>query len=125
MGLFNTIFGVASEVNANEIKEKYPELLLEEETVEFACKIIRDRWIFTDRRLVMIDVQGVTGSKKSFHSVPYRSITHFDVESAGTFDMDSEVKIWISSTDEPIVKELKRGFDVFALQRILTYFTCR
>ncbi len=124
MGLFNAILGNSSEVNAEAIKAQYSKLFLEDEDVQFACKMIRDTWIFTNKRLIMIDVQGLTGSKKDFHSIPYRSISHFAVESAGTFDMDSEIKIWITSQDEPIVKEMKKGFDVMGFQQILAYYTC-
>ena len=124
MGLFNSLMGVSSEVNINEIKEEYRDLLIENEEVKFACKLIRDKWIFTTKRLIMVDIQGLTGSKKSFHTVPYRCIYHFEVESAGTFDMDSEIKIWIAGQSNPIVKELGKGFDVFSLQRILAYYTC-
>ena len=124
MGLFNALLGVSTEISASEIKEDFGNLFLDGEEVEFACKLIRDKWVFTTKRLIMIDVQGLTGSKKSFHSVPYRSIYHFEVESAGTFDMDSEIKIWVAGQSEPIQKELKKGFDVFALQRILAHYTC-
>ncbi len=124
MGLFNAILGNSSEENKEAIKAKYSKLFLEDEEVQFACKLIRDTWIFTNKRLIMIDVQGLTGSKKDFHSIPYRSISHFSVESAGTFDMDSEIKIWITSHDQPIVKEMKKGFDVMNFQQILAYYTC-
>ncbi len=124
MGLFNAILGNSSEVNPEAIKKEYSKLFLEDEAMEFACKLIRDTWIFTNKRLIMIDVQGLTGSKKEFHSVPYRSIYHFAVESAGTFDMDSEFKIWVAGQSTPIVKQLKKGFDVMGLQQILAYYTC-
>jgi hypothetical protein len=63
--------------------------------VHTAYLLIRDTILFTDRRLILIDKQGITGKKTEYHSIPYRSITHFAVETAGTFDLDAELKIWV------------------------------
>jgi len=67
----------------------------------------------------MVDIQGMTGSKVDYMSIPYRSITRFSVETAGTFDLDSELKIWVSGSDSPIAKTLKKGTDVRGIQRAL------
>ena len=64
--------------------------------MQAAYQLVRDVFIFTDRRLILVDKQGVTGRKVQYHSVPYKSITHFSVETAGTFDLDAELTIWIS-----------------------------
>jgi PH (Pleckstrin Homology) domain-containing protein len=57
--------------------------------------------------------------------VPYRSITHFAVETAGTFDLDAELKIWVSSTSEPIVRQFGKGVDVYEVQALLAAFVAR
>lgn len=61
----------------------------------------------------------MTGSKVDYTSIPYRAVTRFAVETAGTFDLDSELKIWVSGTSEPITKTLKKGTDVRGIQRAL------
>ena len=123
--IFNAIIGNATQISNEEIRADYPQMFLEDENIEIAFKLVRDKWIFTSKRLIFVDVQGLTGSKKEFHSIPYKSIYHFSVESAGTFDMDSEIKIWIAGGNGPITKQMKKGFDVNALQRVLTYYTCK
>ncbi len=123
--IFNALIGNATQISDAEVRSEYPHMFLNDETVEFAFKLVRDKWVFTSKRLILIDVQGITGSKKELHSIPYKSIYHFSVESAGTFDMDSEIKLWIAGGGGPMVKQMKRGFDVYALQRILTYYTCK
>jgi hypothetical protein len=85
----------------------------------------RSTILFTDRRLILIDKQGITGKKVEYHSVPYRSITHFAVETAGTFDLDAELKIWISGTPTPIEKTFTKGVDIYEVQAILTQFVAR
>jgi hypothetical protein len=125
MGLFSSLMGNASEIDANELQKDFAQVLFEGEQIESAFKIFRDKWIFTNKRLIMVDVQGMTGSKKEYHSVPYKSITHFLVETAGTFDADCEIEIWISGTATPFKKELKNGIDVINLQKTLAGFICK
>lgn len=57
---------------------------------------IRDGVVFTTKRIIAINVQGITGKKKDFTSLPYSKIQAFSVETAGTFDWDSELELWFS-----------------------------
>ena len=65
--------------------------------------------MFTDKRFVLVDKQGITGNKIEYHSIPYKSITHFSIETAGTFDLDAELKIWISGTAAPVQKKFNKS----------------
>jgi hypothetical protein len=82
-------------------------------------------FIFTDRRLILIDKQGITGKKAEYHTIPYKSISHFSVETAGTFDMDAELKIYISGNMTPFVREFKRGQDIKGVQQWLAFYVLR
>ena len=57
---------------------------------------MRDFVVFTDKRIISVNVQGVTGKKKDFTSLPYAKISAFSVETSGVFDMDSELELWFS-----------------------------
>ena len=57
---------------------------------------IRDGIVFTNKRIIAINVQGITGKKKDFTSLPYSKIQAFSVETAGMFDLDSELDLWFS-----------------------------
>lgn len=57
---------------------------------------IRDGVVFTNKRIIVINVQGITGKKKDFTSLPYSKIQAYSVETAGTFDLDSELELWFS-----------------------------
>lgn len=95
MGIINTIFGNVSEMDSESLQKEYGELLYEGEKIERAYKLIRDKWVFTNKRLIIQDTQGVTGKKREYHSIPYRSVEHFSIETAGTFDADADMKIWV------------------------------
>lgn len=120
--MFNAIFGTASEIDAKGIQKDLDSILIEGEIVVKGFRIVRDLFIFTDKRLILIDKQGLTGKKAEYHSIPYRSISHFTVETAGTFDMDAEMKIFISGNMTPFVREFRRGADIIGVQKTLASF---
>lgn len=119
MGLLNGILGNATERDLSSLQEEFSLLLFDGEELECAYQLIRDKWVFTNKRLIMVFVQGVTGSKRTYHSIPYKSIVHFSIETSGTFDMDCEMKIWLSGMSSPFVQEFGRKVDVKGIQRSL------
>jgi hypothetical protein len=87
--------------------------------------LYRDVFLFTTRRLILIDKQGLTGKKIEMKSMPYKSISRYSLETAGTFDLDAELKIWISSENLPSVsKKFSKAVDVYKVQRLLASKTC-
>lgn len=120
MGIFNKILGNASEVSVERLTVKYGRLLAEGEQIELGFQLIRDTFMFTDKRLIIIDVQGLTGNKMEYKSMPYKSISRFSLETAGTFDLDGELKIWISGENIPSVsKRFNKSIDIYEVQRYL------
>jgi hypothetical protein len=119
------LFGNAHTIDPASAQQDYARLLGESEQVQAAYLLIRDTILFTDRRLILVDKQGITGKKVEYHSVPYKSITHFAVETAGTFDLDAELKIWISGNATPIQKTFTKGVDIYEVQAVLTQFVAK
>lgn len=119
MGLFDGLIGNASEVSITKLQEELKELLISGETIENAYKVIRDTFIFTNKRLILIDKQGVTGKKTAYHSIPYKNIVHFSVETAGTFDLDAELKIWVSGSAVPVQKNFNKSTNIYQVQSVL------
>jgi Bacterial PH domain len=122
LGAEMALFGNAHTIDAGKAQHEYARLLGPNEVVHAAYLLIRDTILLTDLRLILVDKQGMTGKKVEYHSVPYRSISHFAVETAGTFDLDAELKIWISSDPTPIQKTFSKGVDIYEVQAILTQF---
>lgn len=119
MGLMNTIFGNVSEMDAEVLQKEYGPLLCEGEIIERAYKLIRDKWVFTNKRLIIQDIQGVTGKKRDYHSIPYHSVVQFSIETAGTLDADAEMKIWVKGCDEPLEQKFGRNFNIMEIQCVL------
>jgi hypothetical protein len=124
MGLLSRLLGNASEADIADVEDYLERILAEGEGVQRAFTLVRDLFIFTDRRFIMVDKQGMTGMKTEYHSIPYRAITHFSVETAGPTDLDSELRIWVSSSTSPIQKTFRRGTTIFEVQQALATY-CR
>lgn len=119
MGFLDGLMGNASEVNLNELKEELKSVLTTSENIEHAFRVIRDMFVFTNKRLILIDKQGMTGKKTEYLSIPYKSITYFSIETAGTFDLDAELKIWISGSQMPIQKNFNKTTNIYNVQSVL------
>ncbi|MEI2456985.1 PH domain-containing protein [Lysobacter firmicutimachus] len=118
MGLLDTLLGHAGAKSADKVNDDFAPLLAPGETVQRAFGEIRDLIVFTDRRLILVDKQGVTGRKTEFLSLPYRSIVMFSLETAGHFDLEAELRLWVSGQANPIVRHLGRSAgaeDIIAL----------
>lgn len=83
--------------------------LLPGETVLAAYRTVRDGFALTDWRILVVDRQGLTGSKTEVVSIPYRSVLRFSVETGGTLEMDDELKIWDRAADAPWSLTFRRG----------------
>ena len=122
MGLLDGVIGNVSKIDPAKIQQEFSQILAPGERVEHAYQLIRDYFVFTDQRFVLVDKQGLTGSKVEYHSIPYKSITHFSVETAGTFDLDAELKIWVASELQPsIVKQFNKSVNVYDVQKVLAF----
>jgi hypothetical protein len=72
MGIFSAILGNAGSVSQEDLIKKYGQLLTDNEEIEMGFKLIRDTFIFTNKRLILVDVQGITGSKTEYKSISYK-----------------------------------------------------
>ncbi|MFE4710725.1 MULTISPECIES: PH domain-containing protein [Bacillales] len=122
MALFDGILGNASQVDLAAVRKEYGQILILDEKIERAYKLVRDMFIFTDKRLILVDKQGMTGKKTEYHSVPYKSISHYSVETAGHLDLDAELCLYISSSTIPIKKTFNKNVNIYEVQSVLSQY---
>lgn len=121
MGLFNKLLGNAGEVDSLNLNKEYASILIDTEEIEVGFSLFRDVFMFTNKRLILVDKQGLTGKKIDYLSLPYRSITRYSIETAGHFELDAELKIWISSEENPsICKKFTKSVNVYEVQKVLS-----
>jgi hypothetical protein len=106
-----------------KISEKFPRLLLSGEKLKFAFRGRggdgRDYFFLTSMRVLFLDVKGFTGKKVNYQSIPYSSIKAFQVETAGSLDFDSEMKIWCSGIDIKSISFQKDKVDLFEIHKYM------
>ncbi|WP_141879406.1 PH domain-containing protein [Homoserinimonas aerilata] len=114
----NGSFVKLSPANVNEGLALVEPMLIDGETIFAAFRGIRDQVIFTNKRVIAVNVQGLTGKKKDFTSLPYSKIQAFSVETAGTFDLDSEMELWFSGLGK-VRFEFKGNFDIRSFNKLI------
>lgn len=121
MSLLNALMGNANTVDPQSLAGELANILIPGEKIEHAYKLVRDLIVFTDKRLLFVDKQGMTGKKVEYQSIPYARISHFSVETAGKLDMDAEMKIGVSGGGM-FGKTFGRGVDISEVQRVLATY---
>lgn len=123
MGVLAALTGNAGEISTQKAAELIGKVLAPGETVKRGYQLFRDAFVFTDRRLILKDVQGLTGAKVEYHSIPYKSISHFSIETAGTMDMDAELKLYVSGNLEPVIsKKFNKKLSIYDVEKVLAQF---
>lgn len=107
-------------VSECEIPGDVAELLVPGEQPIAAYKTIRDSAIFTDRRLIVRDAQGITGKKVEIYSLPWKSVDMWSSENAGHIDINAEIELWTRAGHMKV--NLKKGIDIRKLDRLIASY---
>src|SRR3954453_20099502 len=114
-----------SAIHPQEIAPAFAPLMIDGEQIIACFKAMRDFVVFTDKRLIAVNVQGMTGKKRDFTSLPYSKVQAFSIETAGTFDLDAELDLWFSGLGK-VRLEFKGSADIRQLgHMIANYVLCR
>ena len=108
-----------------DICKNAQKLLLDGETVVGAYKTVRDQVVFTTHRIILVDMQGVTGTRQEIFVLPYRKVLHFGIQTAGFGDPLQASQLTVCFADE---HEAKFGFigqdDLFAVANAISAASC-
>ena len=94
-------------------------ILVEGEQLLGSYKGMRDGVVFTDKRIIALNVQGITGKKRDYTSLPYSKIAAYSVETAGVFDLDAELDIWISGVGK-VGFEFKGKSNILEISKVIS-----
>jgi Bacterial PH domain len=122
MGLLNALMGNSTEVSTESVANEFAPILIEGETIVKSFKLIRDMFVFTNKRLILVDKQGLTGSKVDFMTIPYKSVNYFSKRSASILDLDAEILIWVKGSETPIQKDFRKGENINDVYKTLSAF---
>jgi hypothetical protein len=117
----NASYMKLGQINYAEVAEQIDPLLIEGEKGFVAFKGMRDYIVFTSKRVIAVNVQGMSGKKKDYTSLPYSKVQAFSVESAGRFDLDAELELWLSGLGR-VKFEFKGNTDVAYLNKLVAHY---
>ena len=110
-------------ISNDEVRGEVDGLLIADEKVEFAFKTIRDQLVFTNKRLISIDVQGITGKRKSFATMPYSKIQYFSIQTPGFMELFPDSELFVMFTNGFTAKfEFKGAVDIGKIGRMLSEY---
>lgn len=110
-------------ISNDEVRGEVDELLIADEKVEFAFKTIRDQLVFTNKRIISIDVQGITGKRKSFATMPYSKIQYFSIQTPGFMELFPDSELFVMFTNGFTAKfEFKGAVDIGKIGRMLSEY---
>ena len=108
-------------INVQDVLGDIHPLLVQGENAIAAFRGIRDFVVFTDKRIITVNIQGMTGKKRDFTSLPYSKVQAFSVETAGTFDLDGELELWFSGLGK-VRLEFKGNVNIQSLGQLIAQF---
>lgn len=112
-----------SPINVAEVRDEVNGLLINGELILSAFKTVRDQLIFTNKRIIAVDVQGITGKRKSFSSMPYSKIQFFTVQSPGFMELVPDSELFVMFSNGFTAKfEFKGGVDIGAIGRMISQY---
>lgn len=109
------------EISLSEVRSEALQLLVSGEELIAAFKTIRDQVLFTNKRIFVINVQGITGKKTSYFSYPYSKIQYYGIETAGFLDIDSEL-IATFSNGAVLQFDFKSKVDIKRISSLISGF---
>lgn len=124
MDFQNPTFVKLKHVANTEADALFPQLLIDGEDILMTFRGMRDMVVFTSKRIIALNIQGMSGRKKDFTSLPYTRIQSFSVETAGTFDRDAELDLWFSGLGKARF-EFAGNVDVAYLSKLIAHFVLR
>ena len=117
----NASYVKLSQIDPGQISGQIVPLLIDGETINVAYKGMRDYVVFTSKRIIAVNVQGITGKKKDFTSLPLAKVQAFSLETAGTFDLDAELELWFSGLGK-VKFEFTGKTDVAYLNKLIAHY---
>lgn len=120
----NGFFARLKKVDNNTFDKMIQDLLIDSEYIVGAYQSVRDGVIFTNKRIIAINVQGISGKKKDITSIPYNKISTYSLETSGVFDLDAELEIYLSGVGR-VRFEFSGSTNVVELCKVISEFTLR
>ena len=113
-------------IPVEQVRDEVNGLLIEGEETVMAFQTVRDQLIFTNKRIISVDVQGLTGKKKSFGSMPYSKIQYFSIQTPGFAEIIPDSELFVMFTNGFTARfEFKGNVDIGRIGRMISEFVLK
>jgi hypothetical protein len=119
VGMFTGATKSAGSSETKKFHATYGQLLVDGEIIEVGFTVFRDTFLFTNKRMILVDIQGISGRQTEYLSIPYSKIMKFSVQTGSSFDLDAEFKLWVGSDVIPLEKKFNKDVNVYEVQKVL------
>jgi len=110
-------------ISVNDVRSELNGLLINGEEIVMAFQTVRDQLVFTNKRIISIDVQGITGKRKSFSTMPYSKIQYFSIQTAGFAEIFPDTELFIMFSNAFTAKfEFKGAVDIGKIGRMISEY---
>ena len=110
-------------IPVDSVRSEVNGLLIAGEEIVQAFHTVRDQLVFTNKRIIAIDVQGITGKRKSYASMPYAKIQFFSIQTAGFLELIPDSELFIMFTNGFTAKfEFKGNVDIGQIGRMISQY---
>jgi len=119
MGLFTGLDKNTGSMETKKLHLEFGQLLVDGEVIEVGFVVLRDTFLFTNKRLLLVNIQGISGKQIEYLSIPYSKITKFSIQTGGNFDLNAELRLWIGSDTIPFEKKFNKDVSIYDVQKVL------
>ena len=119
MGLFTAVEKTTGPLSTKKFHTEFGQLLVDGEIIDAGFVVMRDTFLFTNKRLIIVEVQGISGRQLEYLSIPYGKIKKFSIQTGGSFDLNAELKIWIGNDTAPFEKHFNQEQSVYDVHKVL------
>ncbi len=104
-----------------KMRQEIKLFLVAGEEIFAVFRTVRDQLVFTNKRVIATNVQGLTGSKVEYTSIPFSKVQTFSIETAGTLDLDCEIHLYLSEVGR-ISFDIKGNFDIVRFNKLISTY---
>ncbi|MDT8717227.1 PH domain-containing protein [Clostridium sp. 19966] len=122
MKIFEGFWNSNGDIDIDKLEEELNIILTDGELAERSYLVNKENFIFTNKRMIILERQGRVSKKTKYTSFPYRSITHYSIETEGYVEADAVLTIYIQALNEPIIREFKRDKTIYNIQKALSHY---
>lgn len=109
------------EIDSSKVRSELLDFFVDGEEIISAFETIRDQVVFSNKRILVVNVQGITGKKRAYISYPYSKIQYFGVETAGVLDIDSE--LFLAFNDgKSLSFDFKTSVDIVSISKVISSY---